>query len=616
MNGSPFRSHCPSSRKKHLRVIVIMAATGFGAVPFASAGSLTGPVGLEPDSSGFGILPFEWSGHWGIVHRYGFPAWGQDTQSGSIFMDGNFAHWSRRYAFPFPDRPQPGENQSTVKSAIWYRRGDFSLDEFAFDVTYSQKGNHSTRFQGLKRSFDGQYGLLGPTRFQFADGTIQQNYRWEMSYSPLRGSRWQFGLTYLRTSDAVPRSTPTRVSKGALRSDRIVAGGVGYGLRKEDRSWDIVASFFSQRIGMTPLEPLPRWSADLVSYRIRSLYRRSLTGGTGLFLETVGKTSAMSSDTLGNRHRTLLIQETGLQREEERWSARMAIGGGVIPPDRWALVYEGRVRYHPAGFGLFASVGRSFYSLPFQWNGKPFGFRPVPVTGNTIPTVVPDSAAVSQVRTVAKLGLDSEFSRWRMTLEFFVSRAKPHYTFIRQWTFEMPEVTRLVTKESGTIEGISWMGRINYFRRWWLEFGGLSFLSNRPGWGNGIQHEGRVALLFREFFFEGRLDAGMKLWGHVWGGRRPFVWDPFLRLGYEDFRDVRYLYPQDWSGVINVRFEAVISTFEVAFTMINLLYAGRNLFQNVTGTEISADQLTLTATPLFPAPGRLAFLEFAWRFTD
>lgn len=204
----------------------------------------------------------------------------------------------------------------------------------------------------------------------------------------------------------------------------------------------------------------------------------------------------------------------------------------------------------------------------------------------------------------------------------FGSRANPHYYFEnRPISTHNPVAVSsyqvmLIEMQSDWTGGVFWKGRSNYFRRWWLEFTGLSFLENRPGWGHGVQHEGRVTLSFREFLFNGRLDLGMKLWGHVWGGRRGFMWDPTLGLGYEDYRDGQTLYPQDFTGIVNVRFDGVVQTFEIAFTVVNLLYAGRSVVENVTGSVIPEDQLTLAATPLFPPAGRLVFLEFSWRFRD
>ncbi|MCH8070102.1 MAG: hypothetical protein IID16_12675, partial [Candidatus Marinimicrobia bacterium] len=62
-----------------------------------------GGLGLlfPQDELGVGNLPFDWSGHWGIYHRFGYPGWGQDFTDGPLFLDGTFVFWPARYSFPF-----------------------------------------------------------------------------------------------------------------------------------------------------------------------------------------------------------------------------------------------------------------------------------------------------------------------------------------------------------------------------------------------------------------------------------------------------------------------------------------------------------------------------------
>ncbi|MFQ6616995.1 MAG: hypothetical protein ACE5HZ_09605, partial [Fidelibacterota bacterium] len=184
--------------------LILLAIALFSFMPARVAGGWDGPLGLKPDSSVTGSLPFDWTGHWGITHTYGFPGWGLDTQNDGILLDGNFAHWHRRYAFPFPQRLQPWEEEAGAQSAIWYRRGDYHLDEFAMDMAYGLTGGPTSRFQGMKRNFDDRYGLLGPTRFPGVGGTIEQNYRLMITMPDESNAEWRISTAYFKTTDSIP----------------------------------------------------------------------------------------------------------------------------------------------------------------------------------------------------------------------------------------------------------------------------------------------------------------------------------------------------------------------------------------------------------------------------
>lgn len=598
------------------RALTFKMAMLIWPIPALMAGEGEGLMGFRPDTSVTGILPFDWSGHWGITHSYGFPGWGQDFRNAPVMFDGNYAHWPRRYAFPIFDSPQTIKEKSMVQSALWYRRGDFNLDELALDVQYDREGPHTSRFQALKRNFDDQYGLLGPTRFPGAGGTIQQNYRLMVSIPDNTRGEWRLSTAYFKTTDAIPFPEGQVWNKGGTRLETIQSHGIGFsrgGLRVD-------ASAFSQRLRTRSLTEIPAWAADLIAYRFGLVFDDSLSPGAKRFLRGSAKYSAISSDELGNQSRVELSGSAGLEQQSHSHRYAIALGGVHIRRDRLALQVEGGFdRKVSSSARMFFTLHHSLHSLPFQFSGKSrlwYADSP-PAMFNA---VWPEPSAISQQRTIARLGLDHQSSRLAAKAGVFGAWAHPHYYFENRviTTYAMERGSSLMVMDESTdgTDGIFWRGRLNYFRQWWMEVSGLSFFENRPGWGYGVQHEAAAALSFREFLFSGRLDLRVKLWGNVWGGRRSFVWDPGLGLGYEDYRDVGELFPLDFTGVVNVRFEAVVSTLDIAFTMVNLLYAGRNLIQTLTGTEISADQLTLAATPMFPAPGRLAFLEFSWRFRD
>ncbi|MFQ6673642.1 MAG: hypothetical protein ACE5GH_02510 [Fidelibacterota bacterium] len=583
------------------------------ALPIALSGSHFGMSLSTSDTGTVGVLPFDWSGQWGITHRYGFSGWGIDTEDGPLFLDGNFAHWPQRYAFPFKDGPLPEGGEEGIESSIWYRRGDYLLDEFAFDVDVRDARARTTRFQALKRNFDDRFGLLGPTAFLGAGGTIQQNYRLTVSIPSGKREEWRFGAAFYKTSDAIPVLSQGVWQKGAFRIDRILANGLSYTKRGDRVDVQLRASAFAQQLKVKGGVASPGWRADLLSYRVYERSDIAMGGTSHLFVEGAAKQSHVSSDTLGNDSRLTLWGLTGLKDERGGVEYHVGIGAGYVSPDDGALLYHGQVQYSRGATHLYGVLSRRLAAVPFQLSGRPFLHARDPLSGRPFPRIHPDSSAVSQIRSLRGVGAEWRLRRLRLQLEVFQSEAAPHFILERQEELELPDQISLTRTSRSAAIGVQWEGSANYFRNWWVGARGVSFPNNPEGWGNGIRHEVTLALRFQEFLFRRNLDARTRVWFDFWLGRNGFVWDPILSLGYYDPKNS---YPRDATGVLNVEFKGIVSTFEISFTMLNVLYAGRDLLRTALGDTFSDKDLILTASPLFPSSGRLAFVTVRWKFKD
>jgi len=120
---------------------------------------------LAQDELGNSDLPFEWSGQWGISQTYGFSYWAGDWQIEGLTFDGNFSHWHQRYLIPFYETVDSSGRDSTSTSELWYRRGDYNLDEFAFQFRSHDSRKRRVNIKAMKRNYDDWHGLLGPTIF-------------------------------------------------------------------------------------------------------------------------------------------------------------------------------------------------------------------------------------------------------------------------------------------------------------------------------------------------------------------------------------------------------------------------------------------------------------------
>lgn len=570
-------------------------------------------AGESLGAPGLGVLPFEWSGHWGIYHRYGFSGWGMDVDDGLMLFDGNFVHWPYRFAFPFSDRPLEKPGEMGVQSALWYRRGDYLLDEFAFDIHFLGGDGGITRFQALKRSFEDQYALLGPS--EQPGGTLQQNYRLLMKIPGNTGEEWGLSSAYFKTTDAIPTPLDTGWVKGASRTDRILTNGLSYLRNGERWKTELTVFAYSQRLVLKSKFDAPDWGADLVTYKVHFASQHSLGVDSKRFLEASGRYSVLSSDSLGNRSRLTFVGTAGFEKQVGKYEYKIGLGGAYVSPDRGGTVFDCLINYSLNSSNAFMfAIHHSLHPLPYQFSGKRVewyhDFPPGMFNRQR-----PDPSAISQKRTIVRLAAHHQSSRIEIKVGLFGSRAEPHYFFENRpvvdtrygyWLF-------LTKRSSDSVRGVYWKGDVNYFRDWWLMGSGISFLENRDGWGNGVQHEGSITLSFHEKLFRKRLDIQLNLWADFWIGRNRYVWDPFLALGFYDY-DV--VHSQDSSGILNFEIKGTVSTVEISFTMMNVLFAGRRFIRSIAGDFLSDEQLTFAGTPLMPPAGRLAYIAVRWHFRN
>ncbi len=531
-----------------------------------------------------------------------------DATDGLTFFDGTFILWPLRYAFPSLDTSAENQNEPGVHSALMYRRGDYFLDEFSFDINSLREEGGSVRFEALKRNFEDQYGLLGFPGLP--GGTIQQNYRLLMKIPGESDEVWNISSAYFKTTDAVPVPSESGWEKGATRRDRIIASGLGYTRNGQQ----LEASAFSQRLKLESLSSAPDWSADLIAYKLRYFSSHPVGVDAQRFLRISGKYSILSSDSLDNRSRLAVAAAAGFWTQVRKYEFTMALGGAFVSPDRRGLLFDGRVDYSLTSSDTFSlTVIHWLHALPFQYSGG--GVPEWPADKYNV--LRSDSSAISQSRTVLQITARHRSSRMKTRVGLFGSRADPHYYFEKREYIDYRSMFAYQLDpqkmSSDGVGGVFWQTQLNYFRSWWLQGSGVSLFENKQGWGSGVQHEGSIGLLFRESLFGENLDLRVRFWTNFWVGRNSYVWDPLLKLGYYDDTVVP---SQDNAAVANVEFKGVISTFEISFTMRNLLYAGRTLIRSFTGDFLTEDQLSFSATPLFPAAGRLAFVTIRWHFMN
>ena len=568
---------------------------------------------MSAQVSGVGTVPFDWSGQSGIYHRYGFLGWGSETDLGPLFLDGNFAHWPKRYAFPFRvENNKTDEDLPFVNSSLWYKKGDYALDEFAFEIDFEGVDDRSTVFQALKRNFDDRFGIIGPSTYTGGGGTIQQNYRLMLNRPRTSGDRLQMQTAYFKTSEAVPVSSDLTWVKGALRSDQIITVAVRYMGQSAGLKYRLTAGSFSQRLKINSLSDAPQWRADLLSQRFSAEVSRELNRQAILFASTAASYRAISSDSLGNQARTGFTAELGLRGQSGRLSHRAGIGSTGYFGYGTSAIFRFESEYAVGYFRLYGGARQDLYLLPFQFSGRQFLFVPDLFYPAKIPTLRPDSSAVSQVRTLVRIGAVYEVKRVQLETRYFISQAAPHYYFEKSHVEEGSEITALMENTSDRIPGMAWSARVNYFRDWWLFSRGVTLLNQKKGWGIGVKHQVNAGLAVNEKLFKEKLDARVKLWADVWAGRDRLVWDPILNLGYYNYEDSGL---PDATTVVNVQFTAVISNFEISYTMVNLLYIGWLRLKSVNAS-FSEEQVTSSVSPLLPAAGGLTYLTFRWNFRD
>jgi len=560
---------------------LLTALLSFGSF---SAQDFDLPLHQQGVQLGQGMLPFDWSGQVGHTHNFGFSDLGEDVEIGSLILDGSIIAWPFRYAIPFSvdDSIEAGNHSRVV-----YRWGDYSLNEFGIDLT-SADTKSTSRMTGFKRNFDSQ--LMGPQ--QYSPGTIQQNYLFDYEIHPDSTLTWQLGVGYFKTNQSFPVFSLGSWTRGASLSDELLAVGIvreRNTLSKHSR-WQVAAS--GQRFSLASSSDVQSWKADVLGYRLRHRSERVLSSGLFLHISADADFTVMAGGDIISPA-TTDAQLLGGISHDGSMQMRFLAGVGLVGPDNYGVNTEGNLTLPVGKFTITAS-GRSWMAaLPpvFAWSN--------------LNIVLSDRSAVSQRRTLYRLDAQRKSGNSQLQATIFASSANPQYFFSALGT----DTVGLLSEEHGVLSGASWSLRQRLFRDWYLELRGMSFTDNPTGWGNGIQHEGYAGLEGRELLFRGNLDARAKVWVNYWSGRNDFVWDPLRNIGYHDYSVV---YNPDGSAVLNARFTAVISSFELSYTIVNVLYAARSL----VGDTLLDKEITLTPSPYYLPPTRMVYLSIRWRFQD
>jgi hypothetical protein len=66
-------------------------------------------------------------------------------------------------------------------------------------------------------------------------------------------------------------------------------------------------------------------------------------------------------------------------------------------------------------------------------------------------------------------------------------------------------------------------------------------------------------------------------------------------------------YNPDATAILNARFTAVISKFEISYTIENVMYAARSFMENIVG-PLMDEEISLTPSPYYMPPTRMVYL--------
>ncbi|MEE2877313.1 MAG: hypothetical protein VX822_05995 [Candidatus Neomarinimicrobiota bacterium] len=551
-----------------------------------------------------GEIPFDWSGQWGGMHRYGFSGWGTDFYHSPIHFDGNFVQWPKRHQFPFPVEREGMDSDESLRSFFNYRQGDYGLDELSLDLLSRSKPRRFTRFRALKRNFEDYHGLFDP--LNKPGGTVQQNYRFDSESENKNGEKWRIASAIFLTTGGVPLWNGNW-ERGAERRDKILASGAAYSGKAGSIKYRLEGSSFIQRFrNRRILEEVSGWSADLFSHRIHAIGELPVRKGFSLFVSGKGRTGAVSSDTLGNQWQSFTGIAGGVRIYASTLENRTAMGVSRVSTGETAVNFQGHFRLKGEGKALFLDFRRDLQPLPFQFTGRSFMYAPDYFTPTMVPRIRPDSTAAVPTRTVIRAGASTGGKRASGEMILFVSQTSPNHYFERIFQLEGLSTLSIKSEQTSQTAGIIWKGRINYFRDWAVISQGISFPNSDPGWGYFFRHDAKVEHRFRERLFRGRLDARLNLSANFWGGRTAYDWDPILKMGFTDTepREV-----QDSMVIFTAEFKAVIQSIELSYVMTNLQY----VIDKASG---HSSPHTFSPSFLFPPAGRLAYFSFSWHLAN
>lgn len=545
------------------------------------------PLQQQGAQLGQGILPFDWSGQVGISHHFGFSDLGEDLEVGALILDGSIMSWPYRTAIPFTLNEDISKGNH---SKIVYRWGDYSLNEFGVDLITADNKSTS-RLTGFKRNFDSQ--LMGPN--QYTAGTIQQNYLFDYRIQPDSTLHWTVGVGYFKTNQSLPVLHLGSWSRGASFKDEVL--GVGVVREKTTPSrysrWQLATS--GQRFALISTTDVLSWKADILGYRLRYSSEKTLSQRSSLLVST--DVDFTTIDGNGFTNPTTITAEflSGIKRDNQQRILLLA-GLGFVGPDNYGLNLTSSVTASVRTFIFSVSLHTWLAALP-----------PV-MFGSNMGNIASDKFATSQRRTLLKLDIEKKIDDRAQQVTFFASAANPFYYFESLSN----DTINLVSSRTDILTGISWSIKQRIFREWYLKLRGTSFTGNPIGWGNGIQHEGYVSLEAREQFFRGNLDIQSRLWLNYWSGRNDYVWDPLQNIGYQKAGTV---YNPEATAILNAQFTAIISGFELSYTIVNVFFAARSLVESVLG-NFQDEEITLTPSPYYLPPTRMVYLSIRWQFQD
>lgn len=524
------------------------------------------------------IIPFEWSGQYGMMADNGVTVFQQDWNSGPVVIDGMYANYPLRFGDVYLNNftfYKFGEivgfedvlpDSNTVSSAFDYRRGDYLYDQLEIKADFGSK-NRLIRWNGFKRSYGGSYGQFNIS----SANPIQQSYRIDYISKSNNESIYTSAQRFITSSGF---HIPDSATSGKLNDD-ISAAGIIYSHPFRNWNWKIHGSIFNQknRVERSELHSTGnRYLSRLhfntqlaqLNYNESRLHFGLSADIRHFRQDSVVKTQGMSLLYFGLKVDSLF--------------ARAGIDVESYHP-------ELQVSYYPK-FGMLNGIAEVKLNSRFK-NAGDWKTNKSPV----------DRWLKS------KLGAKVTMEKWRLSAFAVYTTCSLRNNLIN---FE-GDMTSISPKHlSGEINS-NW----KIFNNWQVSgrwrHGLLSFISD------GIGDKLHFSITGKESLFSGNMlaIAGLELEG--WLNReRQFGFDPFENTFFHLSDDERTL-PDAW--LLNFTFTAEISGVTLEWSVKNVLNATEPAVRSVY-PDIDSELFWVESSHLFLPMGRFMSFGVYWTFQD
>ncbi len=525
------------------------------------------------------IIPFEWSGQYGMMVDNGVRVFQQDWNSGPVVIDGMYANYPLRFGdvhlnnFTFY---KIGEivgfedvlpDSNTVSSAFDYRRGDYLYDQLEIKADFGSK-NRLIRWNGFKRSYAGPHG-----QFDISSANpIQQSYRIDYISKSNNESIYTSAQRFITSSGFY---IPDSATSGQINDD-ISAAGIIYSRPVKNWDWRIHGSIFNQknRINRSELHSTGnRYLSRLhfnsqlaqLDYNESRLYFGFSTDIRHFRQDSVVKTQGMSLLYFGLKKDSLFF--------------RAGIDVESYHP-------ELHVSYTPK-FGKINGIAEVELNSRFK-NANEWKTYKVPVDR----------------LLKGKLGAEVKSDKWRLSTLAVYTTCSLRNNLINF----VGDVTSISPKHlSGEINS-NW----NIFNNWQVS-GRWRHALMSSEISDGIGDKLLFLIAGNESLFSGNMLAQVGLELEGWLNReRQFGFDPFESSFFQLSDDERTL-PNAW--LLNFTFTAEIASATLEWSVKNVLNAAEPTVRSIF-PDVGSELFWVESNPLFLPLGRFISFGVYWTFEN